>query len=495
MTDVVIGCDIGTQSCKGLAIDQSGTVVARASETYGVTYPQPGWAQQDPRDWELALGRVIGSLAASVGRERVAAVGIAGQVDGILPVDRDTLAIGPALIWMDRRATAEAADLALRFDPAAVHARTGGNIDASHGGPKIAWLRAQERAGVAPVADAYLMPVSFAVARLTGARVIDPSSASTTLLWDLHTADWAPDLMAAIGAAPGDLGAVLPAASIAGSVRPDIATRLGLGPRVPVVVGTGDEHAACLGAGATEPGVVCDITGTAEPVAAAARSALVDPSRALETHPHPAPDRWILENPGFVSGGSTRWLADSILGIPEAQLFALAAQAPVGSDGLVFVPALGGAVTPRWNDRARGTFHGLRLGHDRRHLCRAVLEGCAFALRDIVDGLDALGLAGERIRVLGGGARDPLWMSIKSDVTGRVVERLAEPEATAFGAALLAATGIGWYPDAATAAAQTARLLPQVDEPDAGHHAVYVDAYDRYRRIYDALEPIDMGTP
>ena len=108
-----------------------------------------------------------------------------------------------------------------------------------------------------------------------------------------------------------------------------------------------------------------------------------------------------MENPGFVSGGSTRWLADAVLGVPEAQLFALAADAPVASDGLVFVPALGGAVTPRWNDRARGTFHGLRLGHDRRHLARAVLEGCAFALRDIVDGLDALGLAGDRIRVSG----------------------------------------------------------------------------------------------
>ena len=203
-------------------------------------------------------------------------------------------------------------------------------------------------------------------------------------------------------------------------------------------------------------------------MAAAALRPLVDPARALETHPHAAPDRWLVENPGFVSGGSTRWLADAVLGVPEAQLFALAAEAPPGSDGLVFVPALGGAVTPRWNDRARGTFHGLRLGHDRRHLCRAVLEGCAFALRDIVEGLDALGLAGDRIRVLGGGARDPLWMSIKSDVTGCVVERLAEPEATAYGAALLAATGIGWFPDAAAAARTTVAVLPRVDVPDAG---------------------------
>ena len=288
---------------------------------------------------------------------------------------------------------------------------------------------------------------------------------------------------------------VRPAWSVAGTLRPGVARDLGLGAAIPVMVGTGDEHAACLAAAALEPGLVCDITGTAEPVAAAALRPLVDPARALETHPHAVPDRWIVENPGFVSGGSTRWLADAVLGVPEAQLFALAAEAPAGSDGLVFVPALGGAVTPRWNDRARGTFHGLRLGHDRRHLCRAVLEGCAFALRDIVEGLGALGLAGDRIRVLGGGARDALWMSIKSDVTGCVVERLAEPEATAYGAALLAATGIGWFPDAAAAARATVAVLPQVDVPDPRHHELYTDAYHRYRRIYDALEPIDMGTP
>src|SRR6185295_10614278 len=147
------------------------------------------------------------------------------------------------------------------------------------------------------------------------------------------------------------------------------------------------------------------------------------------------------------------------------------------ADGLVFVPALGGAVTPRWNDRARGTLHGLRLGHDRRHLARAVLEGCAFALRDIVEALDVLGLAGDRIRVLGGGARDALWMSIKADVTGRIVERLAEPEATAYGAALLAAAGMGWFADAATAAQETVEVLPQVDLPDPDHRAIYDDAY------------------
>ena len=311
--------------------------------------------------------------------------------------------------------------------------------------------------GTTPIADAYLLPTSFAVATLTGVRVVDPAAASSTMLMELGTVDWADDLVTAVDTRRAALARIAPAASVVGGLRRTVAEQLGLDAGVQVVVGTGDEHSACLAAGVHDPGAVCDIAGTAEPVAAASTSPLVPDDASLETHPHALPDRWLLENPGFVSGGSTRWLAETVLGVPEEQLFALAADAPAGCDGLVFIPALGGAVTPRWNDRARGTFHGLRLGHDRRHLARAVLEGCAFALRDIVEALDGLGVAGDRLRVVGGGARDGLWTSIKADVTGRVVERLIEPEATALGAALLAATGLGWYPDAATAARMTAR--------------------------------------
>ncbi len=492
---MVIGCDVGTGSCKALAIDRDGRVVARAAERYPIAHPRPGWAEQDARDWTAALLRVIASVVGAVGRDGVAAIGIAAQVDGIVPVDRQDRPLGPAPIWMDRRATSEAAALSGRFGGGAIRARTGLNVDASHGGPKIAWLRSQERAGATPIADAYLLPTSFAVATLTGVRVVDPAAASSTMLMELGTVDWADDLVTAVDTRRAALARIAPAASVVGGLRRTVAEQLGLGAGVQVVVGTGDEHSACLAAGVHDPGAVCDIAGTAEPVAAASTSPLVPDDASLETHPHALPDRWLLENPGFVSGGSTRWLAETVLGVPEEQLFALAADAPAGCDGLVFIPALGGAVTPRWNDRARGTFHGLQLGHDRRHLARAVLEGCAFALRDIVEALEGLGIAGDRLRVVGGGARDGLWTSIKADVTGRVVERLIEPEATALGAALLAATGLGWYPDAATAARMTLALQPHVDLPDAHHHDIYTEAYSRYRRIFDALEPIDMGTP
>ncbi len=488
--DIVIGCDVGTGSCKALALDQAGDVVARASADHALHHPNPGWAEQDARYWVDGLTATIRQVAAAVGPARVRAIGVSAQVDGVVAVDRAGQAVAPAILWLDRRASTESAVLAERWGADAIRRRTGINLDASHGAAKVAWLRAQ--GGPAATADAYLVPGAFVTSWLCGVRVTDPAAASSTMLLDLASRAWATDLLADLGLGPDQLGDIAPAHAPVGTLRPEVARTLGLGPDVVVVTGTGDEFGACLGAAIVEPGIVGDITGTAEPVGAVATTPLLDPTGLVETHPHAVPDRWLLENPGFVSGGARRWLAESVLGLPADRVAELAAQAPPGCDGLVFIPALGGAVTPRWNDRARGTFHGLRLGHDQRHLARAVLEGCAFALRDLVDRLDELGLASDRVRILGGGARDALWPSIKADVTGRVMERLVEPEATALGGAVLAATGAGWYPDVASAAAASARVHPEVAVPDPGNRDRYDAAYARYRATFDALEPIDM---
>jgi xylulokinase len=215
---------------------------------------------------------------------------------------------------------------------------------------------------------------------------------------------------------------------------------------------------------------------------------VLDADELVETHAHVPADRWLVENPGFVSAGSVRWLAETI-GCSQEEILALAADAPAGAGGVQFIPALGGSVTPRWNEAMRGSFTGLSLAHDRRHLARAVLEGCAFGLRDVADRLSELGVGGDTIRVVGGSARSRAGLQIKADVTGRRVDVLAEPEATAFGAALIAATGLGWYPDLEAAVEATLELGGGPIEPTPGNRVLYDAAYRRYRMTFDALEP------
>ncbi len=258
--------------------------------------------------------------------------------------------------------------------------------------------------------------------------------------------------------------------------------------RCAVVVGTGDEHGACVGAGAIVPGLVADVTGTAEPVAVTAAGPVFDPEKVVETHAHAITGLLLVENPGFVSGGCTLWWGQTVLGADQAAMFAQAALAPPGSDGVLFLPALSGATVPRWNDRMRGVFAGLAMNHDRSHLARAVVEGCTFALRDVLRRMDALGLAGKEIRVVGGGARSDLWLQIKADITGRTVQPVLSAEPTAAGAAILAGVAAGTFADAADGVARTVRLAARAYQPDPLNRDVYAERYAQYLALYDAAE-------
>jgi xylulokinase len=485
-----IGCDVGSQSLKGILLDPSGRVLAQASAAYDVQYPHPGWAQQDVLDWRIALGTVVRGLldAGDVQAGEVATLGLASQVDGLVAVDEGGDALHPAIIWLDRRASAqtEAID---GLDEPAIRRITGLNLDASHVAPKILWLHDNDP-DVYERAAGFLLPGSALVAWLTGEHVLDHANASSTLLYDVTARTWSPEMLEATGLDPDRLGTIDAASVIAGPLRPSPAEEIGLTPSTRVVVGTGDEHGASLGAGAIRSGIVVDITGTAEPVAVASADPIIDETGLVETHGHADPRVWLIENPGFVSGGSVRWFQDLFGGVSLAELDRAAeSETAPGSDGVSFLPALSGSTAPRWNDRARGVFAGLSLNHGRSHLFRSVLEGCSFALRDIVDRLDAMGLAADEIRVVGGGARSRLWLQMKADVTGRRVRVLAADEATALGAAMLAGVGAGTFADLDEAVATLTTLDPVVYEPDPKTTSAYGDAYGRYRELFDAVEP------
>jgi len=275
----------------------------------------------------------------------------------------------------------------------------------------------------------------------------------------------------------------------------------GLGPSTIVAVGCGDEMAATLGAGVFEPGEVCDVVGTAEPVCAASSEPREDPTMLVECHPHADPDAWLLENPGFVSGGNLRWWRDQFAPIErgaEAEglgdaydlLSREAERVPPGAEGLVFLPCMQGAMAPEWNGAARGVFYGLTLAHSRAHMTRAILEGSAFALRDIVEAMENAGLDVRRLTIVGGGAKGPLWRQIKADVTGLPVRVPTSVETTATGAAILAAVGAGLHGSVADAVRAFVSYRPEQHEPIGSNRSAYDDAYRRYRQVYRALAPV-----
>ena len=285
-------------------------MVAEASSPYEMAIPHPNWAEQNPADWVEALGNVVRALLrrAGLAPAEVGTLALASQVDGLVAVDGHGKPLRPAIIWLDRRAESECDLIRDRVGDQASFEITGLNLDSSHVAPKILWLRNHEPRNYAAAAKLQ-MPGSYLVSMLTGETVFDYSNASSTLLYDVRQRDWSPALLGALDIDPSLLGPVVAAVHSAGCLTVSAAVTIGLHPGTRVLAGCGDEHAACLGAGLVAPGVICDISGTAEPVAVTTAEPVFDQTRLVELHGHADPRWWLVENPGFVSGGSVLWLS------------------------------------------------------------------------------------------------------------------------------------------------------------------------------------------
>src|SRR5262249_37246945 len=278
-----------------------------------------------------------------------------------------------------------------------------------------------------------------------------------------------------------------------GELHADGTALTGLRAGIPVAVGTGDDFSNPLGAGVVRPGRVVVSLGTAEVVGAVHGIAAVDKGALVETHGYAA-GRFFIENPGWLSGGSVAWFIKTFRLTGVEELNALAEQAPPGAEGLTFLPALSGAMAPEWNSEARGCFYGLTAAHGPSHMARAVLEGCAFAMRDVVERLVSLGLDTSKLLLLGGGAKSRVWAQIRADLVQRPAEISSVAESSPVGAGLLAAVAAGAarsLDDAASCIAAPSATIA----PDPAERGAYDEAYERYRRLFRSLKPLFTAAP
>ncbi len=485
---LVVGVDVGSQGTCAQALEPDGTLVATTRWPHALSYPRAGWAEQECAEWIAALVRVLAELRAVCAGREIAALSFGSQLDGLVACAADGSPLRPALIWCDRRAGDVCASMAV--DVEWLRGLTGCNLDPGHVGPKIAWLARHEPEAFGAAA-VFALPGAWVAWRASGVLAVDPSNASSTGLLDPRTRAWAADACAALDVEVARLPDVRAAHSVLGPVAPWLCEATGLSSSTLVVLGCGDEMAATLGAGVVEPGVVCDVMGTAEPVCAVVGEPAFDASGVVELHPHADPDTWLLENPGWLSGGAYRWFRDE-LGEDASyeELNSLAAQAPAGSDGVVWVPALAGAMAPEWNPNARAGWFGVTAAHGRAHLVRSLLEGNALALRDVLEAIAGAGHPPREVVCVGGGANGRLNLELRANATGLPVSRPHDVETTSRGAAMLAAAGAGWFGSVAEAAHAMASPRGEPVWPDDDLRAVYDELHARHRRVYEALKPL-----
>jgi xylulokinase len=470
----LIGLDVGTTGLKGVAVAEDGRVEAKAEEAYPLASPRPGWTEQDPDLWWDACRRV---------QERVGggdAIGLSGQMHGLVLLDADLEPIRPAILWNDGRTAAQCAAIEAALGRDELVALTGNRALTGFTAPKLLWVREHEPELYARVRHV-LLPKDYVRFRLTGELATDVSDASGTLLFDVVWRTWSERVLEALEIPAEWMPPALESPAVAGHTHEGVA----------VAAGGGDQAAGAIGVGVDRPGPASVVLGTSGVVFAALDAYRPDPGARVHTFCHARPGTWHAMGVMLSAAGSLRWLRDAAA--PGADFSALVAEAerwPPGAGGLRFLPYLSGERTPHADPEVRGAFVGLGLEHDRGALTRAALEGVAYGLRDSLELLAAAGPRPAVGRVSGGGARSGLWLRIIASALGIPLEHTEVEEGAAYGAALLGGVAGGVFPDVETAIARCVRPTGRVD-PDPAWTEVYEAGYARFRAAYPALKRLE----
>lgn len=497
----IIAHDTGTGGNKAVLTDLQGRILHSSYLPYGVDYPRPDWAEQDPDLLWRAVADTTRQVIQEAGVDpaQILGVGISAQMFNLLPVDRQGRPLTRMLSWLDVRSVKQADAVLEQVGAEFLLQHTGNVPTAKDIIPKILWLK-HERPDIWARTFKLLDCKEYILYQLTGRYATDWHGASVYFLFDPHHKTWSEPACRALGIPTEILPPAYPCTHVVGEVTPQAAALTGLLPGTPVVACAGDVAVAQVGAGATGDGKAHLCVGTATWVGCSSSVFKNDPHRPFWGLNHVAPDKWIIAGEMETGGGALMWFRDTLCqaeaqlaekeGISTYQLLSrMAQEVPPGADRLLFLPWLSGERSPVLNHYLRGAFIGLSLGHSKAHLARAVMEGVAFHIRWICEALEGLDFEVHTLNSIGGGSTSETWAQIISDVTGRRLRIAAHPlEAGAMGAALTVAVGMDIYPDMES----VDELIPFSHTLEPREHTAtrYEALYREYRALYGATAPV-----
>lgn len=495
----LLGIDAGTTSLKAALFTPEGETLAGALCEYElITCAGADTAELDAAVYWESCRKVIAEVLAeaAVPAAEITACGVVSQGETLIPLDNGGNPLRPAIVWLDNRSGKQAAFLEQRFGSERVYQVTGQpEIVPTWTATKILWMKENEPAIFANVRR-YLLVADYVIYKLTGRFATDPALHSSSLLLDINTRTWWPEMLEALGICEDQLPEIAEPGTPVGTVSLAAAKETGLSERTMVTTGAMDQVGGMIGAGNIAPGIVSETTGAALAICATVEKVTLDPRRRLPCQCHAVPGLYFLLPWCQTAGMALRWFRDEFCreemrlarerGQDAYDLLSEQAQkVPPGSDGLVMLPHLAGAGSPEFDARARGVFFGFGLAHRKGHFVRALMESVAFMVRRNFEALEELGVEIGEVRALGGGARSSLWNGIKADVTGKVITPVKAEEATCQGAAIMAGVGAGVFSSIPEACERMVSLRESV-LPRPGNQQAYAEAYDRYVALYEA---------
>lgn len=491
-----IGIDLGTSASKFLLVDEVGRVLNTVTKEYPLSFPRPGWSEQDPAHWWQACLAGVPELLAGFDAKQVAGIGVGGQMHGLVALDAAGNVLRPAILWNDGRTAAQVDYLNETVGNDKLSAWTGNIAFAGFTAPKLLWMRQNEPDLFARIAK-ILLPKDYLVYRLTGVHSTDYSDASGTLLLDVAHKRWSSEMLDLCGVTEAQMPTLFDSWQPVGTLTAAAAAALGLPTDVVVCAGAGDNAAAAIGTGTVGEGR-CNISlGTSGTVFISSEQFRVDPHNALHAFAH-ADGGFHLMGCMLSAASCNKWWMEDILHDGD---YAAAQEAIVpeklGRSHVFYLPYLMGERSPINDTNARAVFLGMTMDTTRADMTQAMLEGVAFALRDSVEIARSLGLDISRSTLCGGGSRSPLWRTILANVLGIPLDLPATEQGPGYGAALLALVACGRYRNVAEVSRAMLHIQATV-QPDPELTALYDARYAEFKQIYPACRPLFAslaGTP
>ena len=483
-----IGIDLGTSAVKLLLMDGAGRIQKIVSREYPLSFPKPGWSEQNPEDWLRQTVAGIRELTAECDKSQVAGIGCGGQMHGLVALDKDGRVLRPAILWNDGRTAEEVEYLNETVGREKLSQYTANIAFAGFTAPKLLWMRKHEPDLFARI-DKIMLPKDYINYCLTGVHCTDVSDASGMLLFDVARKRWSPEMLELCGLRESQMARIFESYEVVGTLKPDMAESLGLPASVKVCAGAGDNAAAAVGTATVGDGR-CNISlGTSGTIFISSRNFGVDPNNALHAFAH-ADGHYHLMGCMLSAASCNKWWMEEILKTGE---FA-AEQAPIteeklGRNHVLFLPYLMGERSPINDTNARGCFIGMSMDTTRADMTQAVLEGVAFGIRDSLEVARSLGIAIPRSKLCGGGAKSPLWQKMFANILNLDIDLLETEEGPGYGGAILAAVGCGEYASVEEAAERLVHVTKTV-HPQPEFAARYEAQYQKFRRIYPAVRAL-----
>ena len=479
-----IGVDLGTSAVKLLMMDSEGKIQKIVSKEYPLYFPHPGWSEQKPEDWFEKSMEGIRELTAGCDKSQVAGISFGGQMHGLVALDKDDHVIRPAILWNDGRTGEETDYLNQVIGKDKLSLYTANIAFAGFTAPKILWMKKHEPENFAKISK-IMLPKDYLAYKLSGSFCSDVSDASGTLLLDVKNRCWSKEMIEICGIKEEQLPKLYESYEVVGTLKPEIAQELGLSADVKVIAGAGDNAAAAVGTGTVGDGM-CNISlGTSGTIFISSKNFGVDEHNALHSFAH-ADGNYHLMGCMLSAASCNKWWNEEILKTTDFAAEQAGIQ-KLGENQVFYLPYLMGERSPHNDPDARATFIGMTMDTTREDMTQAVLEGVSFGLRDSLEVARSLGLKIERTKICGGGARSPLWKKMIANIMNMKVDVIESEEGPALGGAMLAAVGCGEYPDVETIAAKMVKVVDTV-EPDPELVAKYEERYQKFRKIYPAVE-------